>query len=299
MTEDRKPGRATIVVTVVVLCLIWGSTWIVIKEGLRDLPAISGAAYRFTLAALILVAVGHWLHKLEGGAKPPMRLVIAMGAFNFAISYGIVYWAETVIPSGLASVLWGVFPMMMAVAGHMFLPGEQLDRRSFAGFLVGLVGVVVLFATDLRDIGPDAIGFGALLLLSPISATIGQTIIKRQGARFSATLLNRNGMIVGAIALWIVALLTEDPFSVQWTRNAILSVVYLGALGTVVTFGAYYWLLRWVPSNKLALIAYVTPAIALWVGWMVGDEALHLSTLLGTLLVLSGIALVVRRNKRP
>ncbi len=70
-------------------------------------------------------------------------------------------------------------------------------------------------------------------------------------------------------------------------------------MGTVVTFGAYYWLLRWVPSNKLALIAYVTPAIALWVGWMVGDGPLHLSTLVGTLLVLSGIALVVRRNKRP
>jgi drug/metabolite transporter (DMT)-like permease len=222
-----------------------------------------------------------------------------MGFFNFAISYGIVYWAETVIPSGLASVLWGVFPMMMAGSGHVFLPGERLDARSLVGFLVGLVGVVVLFATDLRHIGPDALGLGALLLLSPVSATIGQTIIKRDGGRSSSTLLNRNAMIVGAAALWIVALLTEDPFSIRWTRGAVLSVVYLGAMGTVVTFGVYYWLLRWVPSNKLALIAYVTPALALWLGWAAGDEALHPSTVGGTVLVFSGIALVVRTKRAP
>ncbi len=296
MTQPHRPGRATISVAFAILCLIWGSTWIVIKEGLRDLPALSGAAYRFALAAAIFVVAARFLHRLEGGERPPLRLVLAMGMLNFAISYGIVYWAETVIPSGLASVLWGVFPMMMALSGHAFLPGERLDRRSLAGFLVGLVGVVVLFATDLRQIGPEALGFGALLLLSPVAATIGQTIIKRDGGRSSATLLNRNAMIVGAAALWIVALLTEDPFSIQWTRNAILSVFYLGAMGTVVTFGIYYWLLRWVPSNKLALIAYLTPALALWLGWMVGDEALHPSTVGGTVLVLSGIALVVRKG---
>jgi drug/metabolite transporter (DMT)-like permease len=272
----------------------------VIKEGLRDLPAFSGAAYRFTIAAAIFVVAARWLHRLEGGEQPPRRLVLAMGTLNFAVSYGIVYWAETVIPSGLASVLWGVFPMLMALSGHVFLPGERLDRRSFAGFVLGLVGVVVLFATDLRDIGPEALGLGALLLCSPLAATIGQTIIKRDGGRSSATLLNRNAMVLGAVLLWCAALIGEDPFAIAWTRRAVLSVAYLAAMGTVVTFGVYYWLLRWVPSNKLALIAYVTPALALWLGWALGGEALHPSTLAGTLLVFAGIALVVRRSaKRP
>ena len=271
----------------------------VIKEGLRDLPVISGAAYRFSLAAAVFAAVGTWLHRIEGGERPRAVLSFTMGTLNFAVAYGIVYWAETVIPSGLASVLWGVFPMMMAFAGHHFLPGERLDARGFAGFSIGLLGVIVLFATDLNEIGPDALLLGAVLLLSPAAATIGQTIIKRDGGRASATLLNRNAMLIGAAWLWLAALLTEHPFAVTWTPRAALTVTYLAVVGTVVTFGIYYWLLRYVASNKLSLIAYVTPALALWLGWLVEDEPLHITTLAGTALVLGGIALVVHRPVKP
>ena len=295
---ERGPGRAIVVAAFGLLCTIWGSTWLVIKEGLRELPPLSGAAYRFALAAAIFTGLARWLHGLEGGERPHRRLWMTMGTLNFAVSYGIVYWAETVIPSGLASVLWGVFPMMMALAGHRFLPGEELDRRGLAGFLLGLLGVAVLFAADLRGIGPEALWLGALLLLSPAAATLGQLIIKRDGSRTSATLLNRNAMILGAVLLWIAALMTEDPFAITWTRRALLSVGYLAAVGTVVTFGVYYWLLRWVPSNKLSLIAYVTPALALWLGWWLGDEALQPTTLAGTVLVLAGVALVVHQHRR-
>lgn len=293
----RPPGRLAMLVAFVVLCLIWGSTWLVIKEGLRDLSPFSGAAYRFTLAAAILAVAAPWLHRLEGGGRPPLRLVLAMGSLNFALSYGIVYSAETVIPSGLASVLWGVFPMVMALMGHRFLPGERLDARGLAGFSVGLFGVVVLFATDLRAIGPDALRLGAVLLLSPLAAAVGQTVIKREGGRSSATLLNRDGMLVGAVLLWGAALFSEDPLGVTWSRRALFSVTYLAAFGTVVTFGLYYWLLRYVPSSKLSLIAYVTPAAALWLGWLVDDEPLRVSTLIGTALVFGGVALVVRRRR--
>ncbi|HWB78456.1 MAG TPA: DMT family transporter [Nannocystaceae bacterium] len=297
MEVGGKPGRVTIAAAIALMCLIWGSTWLVIKEGLHDLPTFSSAAYRFTIAAAIFVVIAPWLHRRERGERPPLRLALTTGICNFAVSYGIVYWAETVIPSGLASVLWGVFPMMMALAGHVVLPGERVDPRSFVGFAVGLVGVVVLFATDLRAIGPDAIGKGAVLLLSPLIATIGQVITKRDGARVSASLLNRDAMIIGAALLWIFAAIVESPLEVVWTRRALLSVGYLATMGTVVGFGLYYWILRWIPSNRLSLIAYVTPALALWLGWVVEDEALKASTIGGTLLVLGGIALVVRARR--
>src|SRR5262249_38179016 len=158
------------------------------------------------------------------------------------------------------------------------------DRRSFAGFVVGLVGVGVLFATDLRTIGTDALDKGALLLLSPLAATLGQTIVKRDGVHVSATLLNRNAMIIGAVLLWSFASIVESPLEVAWTRRALFSVGSLAGLGTVVGFGLYNWLLRWIPSNRLALIAYVTPALALWLGWAVEDEPLHMTTIAGTAL---------------
>jgi drug/metabolite transporter (DMT)-like permease len=163
------------------------------------------------------------------------------------------------------------------------------------GFGVGLAGVAVLFATDLRALGEEHLLRGAVLLLSPISATVGQTIIKRNGARFSATLLNRNGMLVGAIVLWVPALVLEDPLAIAWTLRGVLSVAYLSLFGTVLTFGLYYWLLRFAPSNRLSLVSYVNPAIALWLGAAVGGEPIAATTLGGSALILTGIWLALRR----
>ncbi|MCH9688309.1 MAG: DMT family transporter [Deltaproteobacteria bacterium] len=292
---NRAPGHTTVVVTVLVLCLIWGSTWLVIKTGLRDLPVFGSAAARFTLAALLLAFIAPWLHRREGGQRPVWWLVLSMGTLNFAIAYGVVYVAETVIPSGLASVLWAVFPMFTAALGHVWLPGERLGPRQWLGFVVGLFGVVVLFVADLRGIGVAALWAGALLLLSPLSAAAGQIIIKRHGQSASATLLNRDAMFVGAGLLWLCALPFEDQSTAVLTPTAVGSVIYLAIIGTAVTFGLYYWLLRYVAASRLSLIAYVTPAVALWLGWAVDGETLAWSTLLGSALILVGIALALRR----
>lgn len=292
----RAPGRLAVGLTVAVLCAIWGSTWLVIKTGLRDLPVLSGAALRFSLAALVLAAIAPALGRREGGGRPPRWLALCMGTLNFAISYGVVYVAETVLPSGLASVLWAVFPLLTAAVGHHVLRGERLGARQWAGSALALVGVGVLFATDLRGIGLHAVGAGALLLISPLAAAVGQVVIKRHGAAYSATLLNRDAMFVGAAILWLAALPFESLADARWTATAIGSVLYLAVFGTAVTFGLYYWLLRFVAANRLSLIAYLTPAIALWLGWAVADEPLSGTTVAGSALILIGIAGALRRS---
>lgn len=287
----------TVALGVALLCAIWGSTWIVIKAGLRDLPVLSSAAARFTLAAAVFVVVAPQLHRREGGERPPRWLALTMGLLSFAIPYGIIYTVETVLPSGLTSVLWAIFPMMTAVLAHQWLPGERLGARQWIGFSVGFGGVVVLFATDLRGIGPSALAAGGLLLLSPLAAALGQVVLKRHGQATSAVLVNRDGMVVAAGALWLVALPLEPLSAAVPSSAAIGSVAYLGLVGTVVAFGVYFWLLRWVSASRLSLIAYVTPAIALWLGFAVGDEPLRGSTLAGTALILLGIALALASGR--
>ncbi len=293
--KHEGPGRVTVALIVGLLCLIWGSTWLIIKSGLAELPVLSSAAARFTLAALVLSLLAPRLRRAEGGASPTAWLSLAMGLLNFAVPYGIVYTVETVLPSGLTSVLWAVFPMMTAALAHVWLPGERLRPRQWLGMAVGLGGVAVLFATDLRSLGPEAVALGALLLVSPLSSAVGQVVVKRHGAKTSASVLNRNGMVVGALALWLVALPTESAPTTWPSTGALGSVVYLALIGTVVTFGLYYWLLRYVEANRLSLIAYVTPAIALWAGWAVGDEPLTLWTVGGSALIGLGIVLALRR----
>lgn len=288
-----SPSRTALLIAL--LCLIWGSTWIVIQEGLKDLPPFTSAGARFLVSAVAMSVVAHFLHRREGGERPTWKLSLALGGLNFGASYGLVYWAETRLPSSLVSVLWSVFPMLMAISGHIYLPAERLRGRQWAGFAVGFLGVALLFATDLREIGPGAVPAGAILLLSPLVAVVGTTIVKHGGARVSSVLVNRNGMWIGAAMLCAAAALVERDASVAWTGPAIASVAYLSLAGTVVTFSLYFWLLRHVPANTMSLIAYVTPAVALLLGGLVGKEPITGWTLAGTGLILAGIGSILRR----
>jgi drug/metabolite transporter (DMT)-like permease len=293
---DRSaPSDLRVNLTIALLCLIWGSTWIVIKQGLADLPPLSSAGARFALAALLMCLLAPVLARREGGAAPPAWLWVAVGTLNFAISYALVYQAETVLPSGLVSLLWSVFPLLMAASGHWFLPGERLTPRRLLGFLLGFLGVFVLFRADVQALGPRAVAAGALLLLSPLVSAVGQTLVKRHGQGASSVLMNRNAMLLGAALLLLAAGVGERGAPVAWTPTALFSIGYLAAVGTVLAFGLYFWILRYAPSYRVSLIAYVTPAIALTLGSLVGGEPFAGTTLAGSALVLLGVVLVVRR----
>ena len=271
----------------------------VIKSGLRDLPPFTSAGARFAVAALIMIAVAALLGSREGGTKPPVWLWIVQGTASFAISYGIVYHAETILPSGLVSLLFGVYPMLQAAAGHFFLDEERLGPRQWLGFLVGLGGLFLLFRTDLQGFGPEGIPTGLLLFVSPLAVVIGTTLVKKFGRNVSSTLLNRNGMFFGAALLLAVAFVLERDACVAWTVPAVASVLYLAIMGTVVTFTLFFWLLRYCPAHRMALIAYVTPAIALFLGWAFAGEPVTVWTLSGAACVLFGVLLVVQRGHSP
>ncbi len=278
------------------LCLIWGSTWLVIREGLDDLPPLGSLALRFWVAFAVFAAIAPQLRRIEGGAPPPRSLVLLMGCANFAASYSIIYWAEQSVPSGLTSVLWAVFPILVAIAGHFLLPGERLGRTRALGFALGFAGVVLLFFADLRAISTDAVRAGAVLLLSPVISAFGNVTVKRQGAGVSSALLCRNSLGLAAVLVSAAALLVEREAKLALTPRAIFSVAYLGVAGTVVTFAIYFWLLRHAPASKLSLIAYVTPAVALCLGWAVRGEAIAPTTLAGAALIVFGVALAGRRR---
>jgi len=290
------PGAWTIAASLALLCAIWGSTYLVIRESLDDLPPFLSAGMRFALAGLVLTLLAPRMSRHEGGARPTLGLSLAMGLCAVATSYGIVYWTETIVPSSLVSVLWSIYPLFIALSGHFFLPGERLRPVQWLGLVLGFAGVVLLFATDLRAIGPGALPAGAVLLLSPLSSTVGNTLIKRHGSGTSSAYLNRNGMLIGASALLALSAAVEREAPVHWTPRAAWCVVYLALAGTVVTFSLYYWLLRHTPATRLALIAYLIPVLALTLGALVGGEPVGWHTLAGCATVLAGVALVHRRR---
>lgn len=279
---------------VLVMCLVWGSTWFVVREGLQEMSPLGSAGLRFALAWVLMLFLAAPIARREGGEAPAPKLIAVMAAGNFALSYGIVYWAEQTLPSGLTAVLWAVFPLMTAVVGHATDPAARLAGAQWVGLCVGFVGVVLLFLTDVKAVGGDALLRAGVLLLSPLVSAFATAYVKKHGAGVSAALLNRAALFWGALALLVAAVLTEGGLPVPSTVPAVLSVGYLAAFGTVLTFTLYFWVLRRSSAVSLSLIAYVTPAIALVIGSVLGEETVTRWTAAGLVLVLAGCGAVLR-----
>ena len=292
MTATR--GRSALLVAV--LCLIWSSTWYGIRICLEVQPPLSSCAVRFTIAGVVMALVTPALRRRERVPAPPTWLWVVTGLTNFAGGYGILYAAETVVPSGTAAVLWAIFPLLMAASAVTFL-GEKLTARQWLGFGVSFAGIVAVFSGEPGGIRPEDMHYAWLLLLSPVIATVGLTLVKKYGSGTSSVVLNRNGMLLGAALLAAVAFAREEPLQMPWTTASLLATLYLAVFGTALTFGIYFWLLRTAPASMLALINYVTPVLAMVLGELVGDGANDVFGWIGALCVVLGIALVVQKPR--
>jgi drug/metabolite transporter (DMT)-like permease len=294
--DATPPTTRLVPLWIAMLCVVWGSTWWAIRLSLADQPPLSSAALRFLVAGAAMTVLAPRLRRAERAPPPPTWLWLIAGATNFAGCYGLLYLAETTVPSGIAAVLWGIFPLLMAGSAVLFL-GERLRGLQVCGFLVSFGGIVTVFAGDLGGLPAGDLGPPLLVLGSALSSAIGTTLVKKFGAGTSSVLLNRNGMWLGAALLAVAAFAREQPLAMTWSRQGVLATLYLALFGTALTFGVYFWLLRTVAASRLALITYVTPVLAMLIAALVGDGAMDAAAWLGTLLVTAGIALVVRRPR--
>lgn len=296
--QRPPPKRWQIAAAMIVLTAIWGSAWLVIKDGLEHLPPLLSAGARFSLAGLVMIAVAAALHAREGGEDPPTWLWLTVGTTNFAIGYGVVYVVQQVLPSGLVSVLWGIYPLMMAVCGHLFLPGERLRPVHGLGFALGFLGLLALFHHDLELLGWRGRSAALVLLISPSASALGTSLLKRHGGGVSSLKLNRNAMLLGGALLLLASTVAREPLRGVWEPSAVAGLVYLAIFGTVVTLGLYYWVLRYVKASRLSLIAYLTPAIALALGWALAGEPIYPTTIVGAVLIVGGIGFATGRTRR-
>jgi len=283
---------------ILVLCLIWGSTWLVIREGLADLPPLTSCAVRFVVAGAVMILIAPRIARAEGGEAPNRRLVLVYGLLTLAIPYGVIYQVETVLPSGLVSVLWSVYPLILAGCAHVSLPEERLAPRQWLGLLVGLLGVALLFLTEVVSVGPAALPAAFLLLVSPTVSAVGNILIKRDAGRTSSALLNRDGTMLGALCVLGLALVLEHDAESRWSPAALASVLYLALVGSVLAFSIYFWLLRFAPATRMSLLVYGIPLVAITLGVTLGEESVGANTWLGMAAILSGVFLVLRSEKR-
>ena len=294
----RPPGRLLVAATTTLLILIWGTTWAAIRISLEGFPPFTGVALRFGIGGLALLAMARVQGVPIGREKRERYLWVIQGIFSFSLSYGVVYWAEQWVPSGLASLLFATFPLFVAILAFGTLPGERLGPVALAGLVIGFAGVGVIFSDDLAALGGPQVAFaGLVMLISPASSAVGQVVVKRFGQGIHPLSLTAVPMLVTAAIMTFMAWWLERGSEIRFEAGPVAAVLYLALVGSAVTFSLYFWLLEHLPATRLSLIAYGIPLVAVAVGTLALDEPLTLALLLGGGMVLAGAWLVMRPAK--
>lgn len=282
-----------------VLCLIWGSTWIFIKIGLADLPPIGFASVRFALSAAIVFAIIRSQRLPLPRTSREWRVLALTGFLQFALNYSSVFWAEQYISSGLAAVLQAMIPVFGLVLAWIFLPDERITPQKIIAVSIGIIGVAVIFIDQLKVENWMAFFASAAIVFGSYCAAQASILVKAKARGIHPASLLFGQMVCGLPFIIAYSLAVEgDPRQFKWTTTAIVCVLYLAIVGTIAAFWLYYWLLSRIESTKAMVISLVTPLLAVLIGRVTVGETLPAQTLAGGSMIIGSIALIVIRRRR-
>ena len=282
-----------------ILCGIWGSTWLFIKLGLEDLPPLTFAGIRFVISCAILFPLVWVRHLALPKTRSDWFLVVGTGVMSFSLNYGLVFWAEQYITSGLAALLQAMLPAFGLILAHIHVPAERMTWVKIAGVVLGVFGVGVVFSNQLAISGRLALAGCVAMVLSAFFAAYSNVLVKTHGKNLNPAVLAAFQMLFGLIPLLLYGLTFEgNPLRLRWTPLALVCLLYLAVVGTVIAFLMYYWLIQNMDVTKTMLISLVTPVVAVILGMLVLDEQLSWRTLVGGAMIMAGIGFIVVRKPR-
>ena len=301
---SRRPAPWKLALALALVYVAWGTTYLAIRQGVRTLPPGLFAGSRVALAGLAVVA---FLGMSGGTVRLSGRdalLAWLSGALMFVGGNGLLTYAETTVPSGLAAVLAATTPLWLALLEAAWPRGERLAARGWLGLLLGLAGVALLGSDSLfPPPGAAVLGAGPLLVLGSAAAWAAGSFLHRHGrSRAPHLTAAAYQMLFGGGSMAVVGLAMGEGGRLTpacLTAGAIGAFFYLLVVGSLVGFVAYNWLLGHAPAALAGTYAYVNPVVALLVGWLLADETPSAAVVGGVAVILLGVALVRLGGVRP
>ena len=278
-----------------IIYFVWGSTFLAIRVGVHEVPPFLLAAMRFVVAGAVLYA---WM-RAQGTPSPTGRewgSASLLAVMIFVFDYGLLFWAEQRVPSGVAAVMMATIPVFMSLSEILFLRTRKLTLRLALALSVGIGGVAVLMSNSLNLSGASIDKAGAVaLIIASISWSVSSTLTRLLPLPHSKVMSSGAQMLAGGILLAATAVGLGEfrhfhPTTVS--VRAWLALLYLVVAGSIVAFTAYVWLIHHESPTKVGTYAYVNPAVAVLMGYFFGGEELGLRTILGTLLILISVIVI-------
>jgi len=303
MTDSTHRPTWKTLLAFAIIYFVWGSTFLAIRVGVREVPPFLLASIRFTIAGLVLYG---WM--IARGERSPsgrqwMSLFL-LALLIFVVDYGAVFWAEQWVPSGITAVIMATISVFMTLSEIVFLRTQRLTLRLSLALLIGIAGVAVLVSRSLNLGGtPIDVAGAAALIFGAISWSVASVLSRKLPLPASKVMSSGAQMLAGGgmLALSSAALgefRNFHPWNVS--RGAWFSLLYLIVAGSIIAFTAYVWLLHHESPTKVGTYAYVNPVVAVMIGYFLGGEELGMRTILGTLFILiSVIVITTTPSKEP
>jgi drug/metabolite transporter (DMT)-like permease len=298
---NNRPAKILLYLAFIVNILVFGSSWMFNKMVLQEgVPPIWGAAMRQSIAALVFLIVFLIKRPKLNLSKKHIILIVIYGVFMMALGHIFSFYGQQHIESGLASIIFSFFPLAVILISAILIPKkEPLTLRKIAGTVLGFAGIVLLFYTqNMLGSGTTQILGIVFVLISVFVNSIPNVIIKRDGAELDPLILNTGGFLIASILLLSTAFIVEGAPNFALTKQLIFAELYLGIICSAVGFFLYFWLMRYISVFKLALTAYMTPLVAVFLGYVFYNEILSLNHYIGMLLIFTGIFITEIKYRR-
>lgn len=291
-TSSFVPSSRNIFIAFAILYIVWGSTYLAIKIAIDTMPAFMMGATRFLIAGGGL----YCFMRVKEGVRPTLKQWMSAALIGFlllAVGNGGVILAEKTIPTGMASLLGAMTPMMIALMENF--PRVEMDRKRLTGLMVGTVGILTLVGpAAFANTGSTLQGV-LLLLIACLSWSVG-SIYSRSAEKPQSTLMFVSmQMLCGGFALAVVSLATGEHVAFNpslVSSQSVMALLYLIIFGSLLGYGAYVWLLQNVNPTRVSTYAYVNPIVAVLLGWAFAGEAPGIHTGVAAVTILLSVWMI-------
>ena len=279
-------------------CLIWGTTWWVIKVGLKSgVPSFRGAAFRFLLTAAILFVIILFRKTGLPRSFSEWRAPLFLGVFYFFIPYSLIYWSENHIPSALAAVIYGTMPLLVMIVCHFMFKSEKMTLLKGFSALTGIAGVVVIsLERGFEEI--DEYFWGVMAMVAAAIVTSYCTAYtKKHVNKLDIFVFLGIQMLLGGVLLLILSLAVERPFTFEMELTGLLSILYLALVGAALGWTLWIFLISRLSVVLVSYVQFFIPLVAIAVGVTLGKEKLSSTIFVGAVMIFASILLVIQAMK--
>lgn len=276
------------------VCIVWGTTYLAIRIGVHDLPPMLFAGLRWILAGTIL----YTFLRIRNYTRPNRSEIIHSGIIGILLlgfGNGLVVFAEQWIPSGLAALIITTVPLWLVLFESILPNGSKLNFEIISGILLGLVGIILIFSSDINEFlkAENFLGIAAIIF-AVITWALGTLYSKYRKLKTHPLMTASFQMLIAGSLQVLLGLVLGETSDIRLNHEGIFAFFYLVIFGSLLGYAAYIYAISYLPISLVSTYAYINPIIALFLGWLILDENINSTIIISTVLIFISVTIIKR-----